>query len=74
MVRSKLNRDKRHLKIVQATANRWRIENASGIVILDDLMLESSYRADQFMKGYVSSFIDYNYEVIPLNKGDTNAK
>lgn len=62
--------DKRTLRIVQETANRWRVENEKGAVILDGLMLESQYRAEEFIKGYISSFLCFNYEVVTLNKGE----
>lgn len=65
-----LKQGNRLLRIVQETANRWRVENGNGDVILDGLMLESQYRAEEFIKGYVSSFLCFNYEVVILNKGE----
>lgn len=58
----------RKVKIVQETKHRWRIENAEGLTILKDLTLESAYRAEEYIKNYISSFIAYNYEVVPLKE------
>ena len=59
---------KRILVLRQVTQNRWRLENSKGDVLLDDLMLESLYRAEEWIKGYVSSFNNYRYEIIPLTR------
>lgn len=60
---------KRLFRIVQETPNRWRVENAKGNVIVQGLMLESKHRAEEFIRGYVSSFLCVDYEVITLTGG-----
>lgn len=58
----------RLLRIVETANGRWRIENSKGDVILDDLRLESVFRAEEYIRAYVSSFNNYNYEVVPLKE------
>lgn len=58
----------RTLIIKETNKGRWQIENSQGIVIVDDLRLESVYRATEYIRKYVSSYQCYGYEVIPLTK------
>lgn len=60
--------DKRLLRIVQVSKHMWQLENSKGTVLTSDLTLESTYRAEEWIKNYISSFHCYNYEVIPLKK------
>lgn len=59
---------KRLMRIVQETKTRWRVENSKGDVLVSDLMLNSKYQAEIFIKCYVSSYQNYRYEVVPLEK------
>lgn len=56
------------MRIVQETKNRWRVENGKGDMLVDNLMIESVYRAEQYIKGYISSYQNYRYEIIPLRR------
>ena len=58
----------RLMKIVEIFKGRWQVENAIGTVLVHDLPLGSKFRAEEYIRGYVSSFMNYNYEVIPLTK------
>lgn len=61
-------RNDRLLRIVQISKHMWQLENSIGIVLTSDLTLESAYRAEEWIKNYISSFQCYNYEVTPLKK------
>jgi len=60
------------MRIVQVSECIWQVENIKGIVIVHDLPLESIFKAEDYIRGYISSFNCYTYEVIPLTKGDSN--
>lgn len=56
------------MRIVETNRGRWQIENAKGDVIVYDLMIGSKVSAERYIKNYVSSFMNYNYEVVPLKQ------
>lgn len=58
----------RLMKIVEIFKGRWQVENSIGTVLVHDLPLGTAYAATDYIRNYVSSFMNYNYEVIPLNK------
>ncbi len=59
----KLDTKKQTLIIKRVTQNRWVIVNQKGDILKGDLTLASPYEAEQYIKSYVSSFINVNYEV-----------
>lgn len=59
----KLDTKKQTLIIKRVTQNRWVIVNQKGDILKGDLTLASLYEAEQYIKSYVSSFINVNYEV-----------
>lgn len=52
--------------IVEIFKGRWQVTNATGTVLVYDLPLGNALEAERYIRAYVSSFNNYNYEVKPL--------
>ena len=60
--------DNKRVKMVQHSKYRWTLESPKGVLLVDDLMLASPYKAEEWCKSYISSHSDWCYEIIPLKK------
>lgn len=56
------------LKIVQQSQVNWQIQTPSGHVLQRDITIASPHEAERFIKGYISSFTNWTYEVVPIKK------
>ncbi len=54
--------------LVQTNKYRWRLESDKGVVIMDDISANSSYDAEKWVRGYVSSFACWQYKIKPLEE------
>lgn len=54
------------IKIVQKSQSRWEIQTRHGYVLKADITLSTTHDAEVYVKGYLSSFLNWNYEVVPL--------
>lgn len=48
---------------VQQSDYAWQIESESGKVIQKDITCASIFKAEEYIKNYVSSFINWDYEL-----------
>ncbi len=51
--------------LVQLNKYRWRLESNKGVIIMDDISAHSSYDAEKWVRGYVSSFACWEYRIKP---------
>ena len=56
------------VSIVQMTKFRWQLESSKGHIIKNDIFLSTRLEAENYVKNYVSSFTNWDYEVIPKEK------
>jgi hypothetical protein len=54
--------------MIQLNNSLWQIKSSKGIVIADDIRINSVYQAEEFVKNYISSFQGWSYEVCPILK------
>jgi hypothetical protein len=50
------------------TKFRWQLESSKGHIIKNDIFLSTRLEAENYVKNYVSSFTNWDYEVIPKEK------
>lgn len=63
------------LIIRQLSKHRWEIVSPNGHIVMSDVMLQSPNEAKEFIKNYISSFINWSYEVQPMKvSNDTNRR
>ncbi len=61
--------------MIQTSNHRWQIRTPKGILIVDDIHVNSAYEAEEYVKRYVSSYNDWTYEVQPILKsGGSNVR
>jgi hypothetical protein len=53
--------------MVQTSRNRWKIQSESGSILLDDIILSNEVEAEEYVKGYVSSW-NWDYEMVSLEE------
>lgn len=58
--------------MIQTSNHRWTLKTKKGIVLLDDIHVNSAYEAEQYVKAYISSYNDWSYEVQPILKSGAN--
>jgi hypothetical protein len=56
----------KYLKLIQISRYRWKLVSYKGHVIVDEVMVTSSYKAEEWCKQYISSFPGWDYEIIPM--------
>lgn len=56
------------LKMIQTSKHKWRIESPNGAILVEDLVIDSVKHAHDYVKGYISSFSGWSYELIPIRK------
>jgi hypothetical protein len=56
------------VQLIQKNKNRWELVAPKGHTMLDNLQFYSEYEAVNWCKAYVSSFTDWQFEVV-LMKG-----
>ena len=58
--------------MVQTNLHNWRIESEKGTVVKDDISVQNPYKAEEFVRSYISSFQSWTYEMVPLKKEKKN--
>jgi hypothetical protein len=53
--------------MVQCFPNRWKITTEDGKVLAEDITVPA-FKAEEYVRAWVSSFHCWTYEVIPLPK------
>lgn len=56
------------VRIVQKSQVNWEIQTRSGHVLVPNITLSRPSDAEIYVKGYISSFQCWNYEVVPIVK------
>lgn len=56
------------VKMVQNSRYRWTLVSPKGSVLAEDLMMASPYKAEEWVKGYISSFNGWTYAIVLLTK------
>lgn len=54
------------LRMVQVNKYSWVIESQEGHLMEGGIMLHSEKDALEYIKNYVSSFINWDYELVPM--------
>lgn len=62
------HKDQVTVYMVQTMPRLWRIQSEKGIVLMDDIMVYSVREATDYVRRYVSSWDNWNYEVKPLEE------
>jgi hypothetical protein len=57
------------VQMIQISKSEWKIVTYKGKVLQFDIHLHNLDAAEQYIKNYVSSFVDWTYEVVPLKEG-----
>lgn len=56
------------LKMIQVSKHKWRLEANNGTVLVEDLILDSAYRAEEYALNYASSFQGWKIELKPMKE------
>ncbi len=54
------------VKLIQESRYRWAVISPKGHKLVDDLLFASQYKAEEWLKSYISSFMGWTYVIIPL--------
>ena len=54
----------RHVRLIETGNNRWDLIGPKGNPIAEDILLYSKVEAEEWVKAYISSFLNWTYEVI----------
>lgn len=52
----------------QLSKYQWEIVSESGNIIQNNISFSNTYKAEQYVKNYISSFVDWRYTIITLEK------
>lgn len=52
--------------MIQTNKYTWEIRSSKGHLIQGDISLNNAYQAKEYIKKYVSSFQNWDYELKPL--------
>lgn len=58
--------NKAKIRIVQMAQSRWEIQTRHGYILKGDITVSTAHDAELYVKNYLSSFLCWEYEVIPL--------
>lgn len=56
------------VQMIQTSKHKWRLLGPKGNILIEDLNISCAYDAEQYVKSYISSFMSWTYEIIPINK------
>lgn len=54
------------VKMKQTSRYRWQIESQTGHILQKDLAFTTYAEAERYIENYVTSFIDWGYEMVAL--------
>jgi len=54
--------------MIQISQSDWQVRTETGVLMQKNVTVSSVHDATEFIKRYVSSFMGWEYEVIPMNK------
>ena len=54
--------------------HRWKLESDKGVLLKDDIFVQSPAQAREYGNAYISSFQGWCLEVVPLKKEEKNGK
>lgn len=52
--------------MIQVAPQRWQLESQSGAILKDDLLMNSQFDAEKYVREYISSFPAWIYKMKPL--------
>ncbi len=52
--------------MVQSTPHKWYIATSAGFIIQYDITAHSVHEATEYIKNYITSFQNWDYEIITL--------
>lgn len=58
------------VKLVQRSPYQWELLSPKDTIIASDLAFASSYKAEEWVKNYISGFLGWTYEIVELTKGN----
>lgn len=53
------------VKLVQTSRYHWHLESPKGTIMVDNLSFDSIWKAEDWVKAYVSSYNDWSYVIKP---------
>ena len=59
------------VKLIQTSKYQWRLLSPKGTVMVDDLAFPSQYKAEEWIKAFISGQMGWDYEILGLTKGIT---
>ena len=60
--------DETCVKMVQMSRYGWQIVSPKGFVLKDCIYLDNIDKAEEFIKNYISSFLNWTYEIKKLEE------
>lgn len=56
------------VKMVEVNYGRWEIQTRRGYVIKGEIYVGTKTEAEDYIKRYLSSYLCWNYELIPMKE------
>jgi len=56
------------LNMIQTSQNRWQLVAPKGNILVSDIMVSSELEAKDYVKRYISSFMNWEYKLEPIKK------
>lgn len=56
--------------MVQISQSRWEIQTRNGFVLQGDITVSTNHEAEDAVKRYISSYLCWNYKMVPLKKDE----
>jgi len=58
--------------MVQISKCKWQIRSHRGTILVNSITIGNPIDAEEYVKNYISSFLDWTYNVIPIHKDNKN--
>jgi hypothetical protein len=62
------------LDMIQLSKYHWHIVSPKGHIIQNNLSFSNRYRAEEYVKNYISSYVNWSYTVITLEEENNNER
>jgi hypothetical protein len=60
------------VKMIQMSQYGWKIVSQKGNVLQEGIYFANLSKAEEYIKAYISSYLNWTYEMVPLTKEDPN--
>ncbi len=52
------------VKMIQVSKHRWDLVSPKGTVLTEGIILDSPFKAEEWVKSYISSYTGWSYEIM----------